>query len=112
MQWMNQSGMLKITHNSRVKFSIGNYVYIVDCAVAPLCACHLLLGSSWKFDLDATHGGRPNNFSFIHKGVSLMLKPMIKSTIMAESFLLYERRRNKFLHRPKATDDFDSWERE
>jgi hypothetical protein len=44
MQWMNQSGKLKITHKVRVKFSVGNYVDIVDCDVAPLSACHLLLG--------------------------------------------------------------------
>ena len=44
MQWMNQSGTLKITHRARVKFSIGNYMDTVDCAVAPMSACHLLLG--------------------------------------------------------------------
>jgi hypothetical protein len=27
-----------------VKFSIGNYVDVVDCDIAPLSACHLLLG--------------------------------------------------------------------
>jgi hypothetical protein len=41
-----------------------------------------------QFDLDATHGGRSNNFPFIHTGVSHVLKSMIKSTIMAKSFLL------------------------
>ena len=44
IQWMNQSGTLKITHKLRVKFSIGNYVDTVDCDVAPMSACHLLLG--------------------------------------------------------------------
>jgi hypothetical protein len=44
MQWMNQSGMLKITHKTKVKFSMGNYMDIADCDVAPLSACHLLLG--------------------------------------------------------------------
>jgi hypothetical protein len=44
MQWMNQSGMLKITHKARVKFSIANYIDTVDCDIAPLSACNLLLG--------------------------------------------------------------------
>jgi hypothetical protein len=44
MQWMNQSGMLKITHKARVKFFIGNYIDTVDCDIAPLSTCHLLLG--------------------------------------------------------------------
>jgi hypothetical protein len=44
MQWINQSGILKITHKARVKVSIGDYIDMVDCDVAPLSACHLLLG--------------------------------------------------------------------
>jgi hypothetical protein len=44
MQWMNTSGKLKITHKARVKFSVGTYVNTVDCNVAPLSVCHLLLG--------------------------------------------------------------------
>jgi hypothetical protein len=37
VQWMNQSGMLRITHKSRVKFSAGNYMDIIDCDVAAEC---------------------------------------------------------------------------
>jgi hypothetical protein len=44
MKWMNQSGMLKITHKTRVKFSIGNYIDTVDCDVVAISVCHLLLG--------------------------------------------------------------------
>ena len=86
MQWMNQSGMLKIPHKVRVKFSIGNYVDTEDCDVAPMNACHLLLGRPWQFDLNATHGGRSNNYSFVHKGVHHVLKPMPDSSIKAEVF--------------------------
>ena len=43
MQWMNQSGTLKITHKARIKFSVANCVDTVDCDIAPLSACHLLL---------------------------------------------------------------------
>jgi hypothetical protein len=46
-QWMNQSGMLKITHKAKVKFSIGNYIDTVDCDVAAMSVCHLLLGQPW-----------------------------------------------------------------
>jgi hypothetical protein len=44
MQWMNQSGMLKITHKARVKFSISNYIDTMDCDVAAMSAYHLSLG--------------------------------------------------------------------
>ena len=86
MQWMNESGTLKITHKVRVKFSIGNYVETVDCDVAPMSACHLLLSRPWQFDLDATHAGRSNNYSFVHKGVNHVLKPMAGSAIKADIF--------------------------
>jgi hypothetical protein len=56
--------MLKITHKARVKFSIVNYIDTMDCDVAPLSTCHLLLGQPWQFDLDVTHGGRSNTYSF------------------------------------------------
>jgi hypothetical protein len=87
MQWMNQSGMLKITHKARVTFSIGNYIDTVDYDVAPLSACHLLLGNPWQFDLDATHGGHSNSYSFMHKRIQHVLKPMIESAIKAEAFV-------------------------
>jgi hypothetical protein len=44
VQWMNQSGTLKITHKTRVKFSVGNYMDTIDCDVAAMSTCHLLLG--------------------------------------------------------------------
>ena len=83
---MNQSGMLKITHRARVKFSMGIYVDSVDCNVVPMNVCHLLLGRPWQYDLDATHGGRSNTYSFIHKGVHHILKPMKESDIKAHVF--------------------------
>ena len=86
MQWMNQSGTLKITHKARVKFSVGTYIDTVDCDVAPLTACHLLLGRPWQFDLDATHGGRSNTYLFVHKGVNHVFKPIPESAIKVEVF--------------------------
>ena len=83
---MNQSGTLKITHRARVKFSMGIYVDSVDCNVVPMNVCHLLLGRPWQYDLDATHGGRSNTYSFIHKGVHHILKPMKESDIKAHVF--------------------------
>lgn len=58
----------------------------MDCDVAPVNECHLLLGRPWQFDLDATHGGRSNNYSFMHKGVYYMLKPMPENAIKTEVF--------------------------
>jgi hypothetical protein len=65
---------------------VGNYVGSVDCDVARMSACHLLLGRPWQFDLDATHGCRSNNYSFVHKGVPHVLKPMKETTTKVEVF--------------------------
>jgi hypothetical protein len=75
MQWMNQSGTLTITHRSRVRISVGDYVDSVDYDVAPMSACHLLLGRPWKYDIDSTHEGHSNNYMFVHKAVSCVDLP-------------------------------------
>jgi len=44
VQWLNDSGDIKIGYKVNVLFKIGEYVDIVECDVAPMSACHLLLG--------------------------------------------------------------------
>jgi hypothetical protein len=83
----------KITHKARVKFSVGNYMDTIDCDVAAMSAYHLLLGRPWQYDLDAMHSGRSNHYSFVHKGVSHVLKPMKESVIKAEVFATVKRRK-------------------
>jgi hypothetical protein len=90
---MNQSDMLKITHKARVKFSIGNYIDTVDCDVTPLSACHLLLGRPWQFDLEATHGGCSNTYSFVHKGLSDVLKPMMETAMKVDIFPIVRKKK-------------------
>jgi hypothetical protein len=101
MQWMNTSVTLKITHKARVKFSVGTYVGMVDCTVAPLSACHLLLGRPWQFDLDATHGGCSNCYSFVHKGIHHVFKPMLESGIKSEVFALVKKKYQTATSKPK-----------
>ena len=105
MQWMNQSGTLKITHKVRVKFSTGNYVDSMDCDVAPMTACHLLLSRPWQFDVNATHGGRSNHYSFEHKGVHHVLKPMLDSATKAEIFpsLKVKKKATEISPKPRTT---------
>jgi len=93
IQWMNHSGTLKITHGVRVKFSVGSYVDIVDCDVALLSVCHLLFGRTWQFDLDAIHGGHSNNYSFMHKGIQHVLKPVSHSAIKAKVFATVKKKK-------------------
>ena len=67
----------------------------MDCDIAPISACHLLLGRPWQFDLDATHGGRSNNYSFVHKEVHHVLKPMLDNDIKAEVFATVKKKKKE-----------------
>jgi hypothetical protein len=103
MQWLNQSGMLKITHKEREKILVGNYVDTVDCYVVPLSAYHLLLGRPWQFDIDATHGGCSNNYCFAHKGLHHVLKPMPESAIRVDIFpAVRKRKKDPQMDTPKS----------
>jgi hypothetical protein len=41
-------------------------------------ACSLLLGRPWEHDKDATHHGRSNKYTFVHKGKKYTLLPLIR----------------------------------
>jgi hypothetical protein len=63
IQWLNNSGKAKVTHTTRVHFSIGTYHDYADCDVVPMQACSLLLDRPWEFDIDAIHYGRSNKYT-------------------------------------------------
>jgi hypothetical protein len=48
----------------------------------------------WWFDLDATHSGRSNTYSFVYKGVHHVLKPMLESAINAGVFATSKVKKN------------------
>jgi hypothetical protein len=66
----------------------------VDCDVAPMSACHLLLGWPWQLNVDATHGGHSNNYSFVQKGLPYVLKRMEASANKDESFPILSKKKH------------------
>jgi hypothetical protein len=82
IQWLNNSGKAKVTHTVRVHFSIGSYHDYADCDVVPMQACSLLLGRPWEFDTNATHHGRSNKYTLMHKGKKITLLPLTPSEIV------------------------------
>ncbi|XP_066396019.1 uncharacterized protein [Miscanthus floridulus] len=44
VHWLNDSGDIKIGYKVKVPFKIGEYVDTIECDVAPMSMCHLLLG--------------------------------------------------------------------
>jgi hypothetical protein len=50
VQWLNDSGDIKIGYKVKVPFKIGEYVDTMECDVAPMSVCHMLLGRPWQYD--------------------------------------------------------------
>jgi hypothetical protein len=82
IQWLNDSRKAKLTQTCRVSFSIGSYSDSVDCDVVPMHACSLLLGRPWEHDKDATHHGRSNKYTFVHKEKKYTLLPLTPAEIV------------------------------
>jgi hypothetical protein len=76
VQWLNNSGSTKIAQRVKVPFKIGEYVDTVECDVAPMTVCHMLLGRPWQYDRSSLHCGRTNQYTIKWKGKELILKPM------------------------------------
>ena len=91
MQWLNNSGMVKVSSMVKLSFSIGDYHDEVDCDIVPMQACHLLLGRPWQFDVDSVHFGRSNKYSFIHKEKKVVLVPLTPEDIHASDVALMKR---------------------
>jgi hypothetical protein len=83
MQWLNNSGTVKVSSMVRLSFSIGDYHDEVDCDIVPMQACHLLLGRPWQYDVDSVHYGRSNKYSFIQKEKKVVLVPLTPEDIHA-----------------------------
>ncbi|KAF7835788.1 Transposon Ty3-I Gag-Pol polyprotein [Senna tora] len=81
LQWLNDSGEVKVTKQVVVPFSIGKYVDEVRCDVVPMQAGHLLLGRPWQFDRKVNHDGFTNRYTFEMKGRKITLAPMTPSEI-------------------------------
>ena len=46
------------------------------CDVAPIDACHLLLGRPWQFDRQVMYNGYKNTYCFSKDGHKIVLAPM------------------------------------
>ncbi|XP_020965381.1 uncharacterized protein LOC110266023 [Arachis ipaensis] len=60
LQWLNDSGEIKVDKQVTIAFSVGKYVDEALCDVVPMQACHLLLWRPWQFDRRAFHDGYTN----------------------------------------------------
>ena len=81
LQWLNDSGEVRVNKQVLVAFSIGKYEDEVLCDVVPMQAGHLLLGRPWQFDRKVQHDGFTNKYSFVHNERTVTLVPLTPSQV-------------------------------
>ncbi|XP_042415155.1 uncharacterized protein LOC122004313 [Zingiber officinale] len=84
LQWLNDSGEMKVTKQVLISFTIGRYTDEVLCDVVPMQASHLLLGRPWQFDRRTTHDGYKNRYSFSKDGRNITLAPLTPRQVFEE----------------------------
>ena len=55
LQWLNESGEMKVLKQASIQFSVGKYNEELICDVVSMLAYHILLGRPWQFDRDIVH---------------------------------------------------------
>ncbi|KAH9704927.1 hypothetical protein KPL70_011665 [Citrus sinensis] len=76
LQWLNDSGEVKVNKQVLVTFRIGKYEDKVLCDAVPMQARHLLLGWPWQFDRRVKHDGFTNKYSFVFNQRNITLVPL------------------------------------
>ena len=76
LQWLNDSGEVKVQKQVFVSFSIRKYHDEIFCDVVPMYDSHILLGKLWQFDRRANHNGFKNSFSFMKDNKLVTFVPL------------------------------------
>ena len=88
LQWLNNSGEVRVTKQVLVSFQIGKYEDEVLCDVVPMQAGHLLLGRPWQFDRRVKHDGFTNKYSFVLNQRPITLVPLSPTQVHEDQMRL------------------------
>lgn len=91
LQWLNESGEVKVTTQVLVAFKIGKYTDEVLCDVVPMQVGHLLLGRPWQFDRAVIHDGLTNKYSFVHNARKVTLVLLTPSQVNEDQLKLQQK---------------------
>ncbi|XP_013624595.1 PREDICTED: uncharacterized protein LOC106330711 [Brassica oleracea var. oleracea] len=95
LAWLDQKTDLLITRRSLISFSVDDaYKDQIHCDVAPMDACHLLLGRPWIFDHRIQHDGFLSTYSFRFNNRTFTLQPSEpeKHTMQSSPVIILERK--------------------
>ncbi|KAL5857290.1 hypothetical protein ACOSQ3_004748 [Xanthoceras sorbifolium] len=92
LQWLNDSGEVRVNKQVLVSFSIGKYKDEVVCDVVPMNAGHILLGRPWQFDKHVTHDGYANRYSFVLHKRPITLVPLTPRQVYEDQVRLKDER--------------------
>ena len=95
LQWLNDSGEVRVTRQVVVPFRIGKYEDEVLCDMVPMQAGHLLLRRPWQFDRRVQHDGFTNKYSFMFKQRTITLVPMTPKQVYEDQVRLQKLREQK-----------------
>ncbi|KAK4729553.1 hypothetical protein R3W88_022541 [Solanum pinnatisectum] len=84
LQWLNDSGEVKVNKQCITSFNIGRYEDEILCDVLPMKACHVLLGRPWQYDRDTTHHGKKNRYSLLHNCKKFTLALLSSSQVFED----------------------------
>ncbi|XP_070046592.1 uncharacterized protein [Nicotiana tomentosiformis] len=90
LQWLNDSGELKVNKQCMISFNIGRYEDDILCDIVPMQACHILLGRPWQYDRNVFHDGRKNRYSLELNGRKFTLAPLSPSQVFEDQKRLRE----------------------
>ena len=77
LYWLQKGNEIKVNKRCLVSFPIGKtYKDDVWCDVAPMDACHLLLGRPWHYDKRVLYDGYKHTYSFVINGKKIMMEPL------------------------------------
>ncbi|XP_070011622.1 uncharacterized protein, partial [Nicotiana sylvestris] len=90
LQWLNDSGELKVNKQCMISFNVGRYKDDILCDIIPMQACHILLGRPWQYDKNVFHDGRKNRYSLELNGRKFTLAPLSPSQVFEDQKRLRE----------------------
>ncbi|XP_047949094.1 uncharacterized protein LOC125194922 [Salvia hispanica] len=96
LQWLGESGELKVKAQCLVLLKNGVFEDEVMCDIIPMTACHMLLGRPWEFDRRVYKNGFTNEYFYMVNGLKVRLKPLLpKDVFEAHQHLQRERERDR-----------------